>query len=271
MVRRQPSRIIMKPVKEITSLTFSQRLSIFVKENVAPLAVGLGIVLVLILCIALWLYSIGSSAKQASYLLYKASRDLDQSIAKYKDGKGQDLQDAINQLQFIQAEYPHTDSGIYSYIYLGQSHVAKGDYAQAIENYKNFLLFGPQDKYMQALINQRIASCYEEQQDYDEAIRFHRKVVPEDFSPEKAPPLGDFSLFSIGRSYELLGESGSAYLAYKQLQDNYPNSGLKDQALARLSILEPPKEEGGEEEKGQQSSSPSFPIAPPRAAPIKRR
>jgi predicted negative regulator of RcsB-dependent stress response len=275
MVRRQPSRIIMKPVKEITNLTFSQRVSIFIKDNVAPLLVGLGIFVVLILCVFLWIHSLGSSAEQANYLIFKATRGLDQRIAKYKEGEGQGLQDSIDQLQYLQAEYPHTDAGIYSYLYIGHAYVAKGDYTQAIENYKNFLLFGSQDKYLQTLVKQRIAFCYEQTQNYEEAIKYHRTVVPEDLDRDKTPPpLGDFSLYSIGRNYEILGESGRAYLAFKELQDQYPDSQLGDQALARLSILTPPKEEEIKEEgsKTESSSSvPTTPLAPPRPAPLKRR
>jgi tetratricopeptide (TPR) repeat protein len=246
-------------------------MSIFIKENVAPLSVGAGIVVVLILIVALWIHSMGSSAEQAKYLIYKASRNLDARIAQFKEGEDQGLQDSIDQLQYLQSEYPHTDAGVFSYLYLGHAYIAKGDYPQAIENYKNFLLFGPQDRYLQALINQRIAYCYEEQENYEEAIKYHQQIVPENIDIEKpGPPLGDFALFAIGRNYELLGESDGAYMAYSKLQDLYPDSRLNDQTLARLSLISPPAPEEGEGVSSD-TSVPSTPLAPPRPAPMKKR
>ena len=105
----------------------------------------------------------------------------------------------------------------------------KGDYGQAITEFKRFTHFFPNDR-RNALAHELIGLCYLEGGKFDDARGVFAKVYRAD--PDS--PEAKKALFLAGESYYREGEYDKAENFFDEVLKRYPSSALKNKALYRL-------------------------------------
>jgi TolA-binding protein len=105
----------------------------------------------------------------------------------------------------------------------------KGDYAQAISEFRRFTHFFPDDRRI-ALAHELIGLCYLEGGKFDEARGVFAKVYRAD--PDS--PEAKKALFLAGESYYKEGVYDKAEGFFDEVLKRYPSSTLRNKALYRL-------------------------------------
>jgi len=105
----------------------------------------------------------------------------------------------------------------------------KGDYAQAISEFKRFTHFFPDDR-RNALAHELIGLCYLEGGKFDDA----RGVFAKLYRADPDSPEAKKALFLAGESYYKEGVYDKAEGFFDEVLKRYPSSSLRNKALYRL-------------------------------------
>ncbi len=120
-------------------------------------------------------------------------------------------------LQIIE-DYKGTKAANLAYFYAGVSYMYLNDYDNAIKYLKNFKTEDPilaTEKYG------AIGDAYVQKDNYQEAIKFYKKAVADDYSNDLTTPL---FLKKLGLVYEKLGDYSQALKQYQKIYQEYPKS-----------------------------------------------
>jgi TolA-binding protein len=132
------------------------------------------------------------------------------------------------------AKYPHdklAGAALYS---LGWSYFEMGDYQNALPPFRNFLnnykapeiALYPYDTDAKL----RMGDSYYALGEYDKAIQTYKKSVHD-------KPGGDYAVFQIGNCYFRQGQIYQAVRTFRQFMQEYPQSGLKEQAQYNIAYI----------------------------------
>jgi TolA-binding protein len=110
-----------------------------------------------------------------------------------------------------------------------QDFMEKGDYVQAISEFKRFTHFFPNDRRI-ALANELIGLCYLEGGKFDEA----RGVFATLYRADPDSPAAKKALFLAGESYYKEGAYDKAEDFFDEVLKRYPSPSLRNKALYRL-------------------------------------
>ncbi|MBD3403305.1 tetratricopeptide repeat protein [candidate division GN15 bacterium] len=178
----------------------------------------IGIVAV-ILIVAAGSYYVSSQSEKTQEAASRYSR----AVMEYRNGQ---TQLALIGLEQVVDEYGGTDIAEQARFMLGAMNFEERNYAEAIEQFQNYL-----DKYKQNKLNRAaayagIAAAHENQGNYEEAAAHFEQAF--DAYP-RGPLAGDYMMGAM-RSYLLMGDIEKARTKLDQINAEFAGTGLANRA-----------------------------------------
>lgn len=193
----------------------------FIKENSKLLAGVLAGLLIVVFVVVLMFRSKAKANKQASGEL---------GIAELSLAQG-DTADAVLRLEDLISQYSGTTSANFAYALLGKISMAKGNYTEAIEDFKQYLEDSRKQDFFTVQVLNALANCYYIQEDYQGAADTYMeaaKLAPYKFQENK-------SLLNAAKCYLSLSDVEQARELITRVKDSKPD---EQEIKEKLNSLE---------------------------------
>jgi tetratricopeptide (TPR) repeat protein len=159
-------------------------------------------------------------------------------LASAEDPSSKGYQEALDQFERIQREYPNTKAAQLAQLRLGQELLESKQYDKAVEIYRKFLNGNPGERLYRLFALQNLGYAYEGGGDYQRALDSFQKLV--EMGESFLQPWG---YINVGRCYEKLGKKEEAIENYRTLLEKYPDSTMALMVRHKMGAL------GGTEKK----------------------
>ena len=149
---------------------------------------------------------------------------LNQALAKYQSAlDGQDSQKAYQSVsadfQLILNQYGSKNSGKIARIIFANISFDAGEYAKAIELYRQSMEDFKDHAFMNNLIRSDLGYAHEQLNDIPSALSYFEKIAE-----NQEPILRDEALFNLGVLYEKSGDHQKSADAFQRIIDEHPDS-----------------------------------------------
>jgi tetratricopeptide (TPR) repeat protein len=227
-------KIIKKKLKEPDEfITLTERSYLFVTQHGRSIAMGAGVVLVLLLAIFLF-QEWGKRNEGNAYKMLTSVIETYQMVSSpYREGSPQEYKNVLERFNEINAKFPKTSSGKLAALYEGNIHLRLGEFDEATKAYENYLEKAGKEKLYRAFAMEGLGYSYEGKKDYEKAVGAYQKVIDlrEDFQ------VGNAQL-GMGRCYEKMGKTREALEHYRSFINASPKSQMVNIVLRKISNLE---------------------------------
>ena len=227
-------KIIKRKLKEPDEfISFTERMYLFVTHHAKPIALGAGIVLILLLFTFLFQTWDKKKTEDADQMLNTAMETYQMVSSPYREGSPQEYKNAIERFNEVIAKFPKTQSGKLAVLYKGNIYLRLGEFDEAIKTYESYLEKAGKEKLYRAFATEGLGYSYEGKKDYEKAMHAFQKVID----------LGQgFQLASaylgMGRCSEKMGKTKEALENYKSFMKISEKSQMANIVLRKISSLE---------------------------------
>ncbi len=227
-------KIIKRKLKEPDEfISLTERMYIFVTHHGRPIALGAGIVLILLIVTFLFRTWDKKNTEDADRTFDSAMEAYQMVSSPYREGSPQEYKNAIERFNEVIAKFPKTQSGKLAILYKGNIHLRLGEFDEAIKAYESYLGKAGKEKLYRAFAMEGLAYSYEGKKEYEKAMQSFQKVVD----------LGQgFQLASaylgLGRCSEKMGKTKEALENYKSFMKISEKSQMANIVLGKISSLE---------------------------------
>lgn len=229
-------------------LSFTVRAFKWINEQKVALIVGALALVVVILGAFAWRWYSLNKEKAASKAFIQAREILDARVIPREDAAGTSSSDgsfysqddkyraAIAEFELVAQNHPDSATAALATYYVGEYSRRLGDYAKAIQNFKNYLKSAGPGGELAAFAVEGIAAALEAQGKDDEAAQQYKRLTesPFDMQPDRG-------LFHIARLEQKAGRNAEAIRLFNQIIEKYPKSIYLRSIADRLSVLEKPE------------------------------
>ena len=213
------------------------RLADFYDLHQEKVFIFLGLIVLVGIGIGFWVWYGIRQENQASVLAAEAAAHYHQpGTVLDESGAAESSKDhynaAIEIYEKLLDQYPRTRSAMFGQYYLGNSYLELGEYARAVESYKEFLDQFGHSEIMNALVQQRLGYALIAKGEVAAARDSFAQILKINSSNNK-----DQALFEIGRLKEVGGETEAAILDYQKIIEDFPDSVMASESRVRLRGL----------------------------------
>ncbi len=235
MVKRM--RISKKKLKEPDEfISTAARIISWTRDNLRLILIGIMICALVALSIVFWRIRTKTREAEALNAFHLASGIL----MSDEDPSSRPYQEAMDEFERIQREYPHTDAGQLAQLQLGQGFLKSKQYDKAVETYREFLDSNPGERLYRLFALQNLGYAYEGQGDYQNALDAFQGLV--DMGENFLQPWG---YLNMGRCYEKLGKREEALRNYRTFLEKFPDSTMARMVKHKIGVLEGSPNPGG--------------------------
>jgi tetratricopeptide (TPR) repeat protein len=223
-------RIVKKKLKgpdEFVSTT--ARMLSWTVENLKLILIGFIIGALVVVSLVFWRIKTRNREIEAFNSFYRAS----EMLMSAEDPSSKGYQEAIDEFERIQREYPHTDASQLAQLHLGQGLLNLKQYEKAVETYRKFLDNDPREGLYRLLALQSLGYAYEGQGDYQKALDSFQSLVAKGESF-----LQPWGYLNMGRCYEKLGKREDALKTYRVFLETFPDSAMAPTIRGKIKTLE---------------------------------
>jgi tetratricopeptide (TPR) repeat protein len=227
-------KIIKKKLKEPDEfITLTERSYLFVTHHGKPIALGAGIVLVLLLFIFFFQKWEKKKAEDAYQMFNSAVETYQMVNSPYREGSPQEYKNVIERFNEVITKFPKTQAGQLAVLYKGNIYLRLGEFDEAIKAYESYLEKGGKGKLYRAFAMEGLGYSYEGKKDYEKAIHAFQKVIDlgEGFQLANA-------YLGLGRCSEKIGKTKEALENYKSFMKISQKSQMANIVLRKISSLE---------------------------------
>ena len=225
--RRRLAKKKLKEPDEFISTT--ARMLSWTVENLKLILIGIIIGALVVVSLVFWRIRTRNREIEAFNSFYRAS----EMLMSAEDPSSKGYQEAIDEFERIQREYPGTDASQLAQLQLGQGLLNLKQYEKAVETYRKFLDSGPGEGLYRLLALQNLGYAYEGQGDYQKALDSFQSLVAKGKS--FLQPSG---YLNMGRCYEKLDKREEALKTYRIFLETFPDSAMAPTIRGKIKTLE---------------------------------
>jgi len=223
-------RILKKKLKEPDEfISTAARIISWARQNLRLILIGFIIGALVAISLVFWRIKARNREIEGLNSFYRAS----EMLASAEDPSSKGYQEAMDEFERIQREYPRTDAVQLAQLQLGQGFLNSKQYDKAVETYRKFLDNDPREELYRLLALQNLGYAYEGQGDYQRALDSYQSLVSEGESF-----LQPWGYFNVGRCYEKLGKREEALKAYRIFLEKFPDSAMASLVKNKIGVLE---------------------------------
>ncbi|HXX33149.1 MAG TPA: tetratricopeptide repeat protein [Thermodesulfobacteriota bacterium] len=227
-------KIIKKNLKKPDEfITLTERTFLFVTRHSRSIAVGAGIVLVLLLGIFSFQKWEKKNEGNAFQMFHLAMETYGMVSSPYRDGSPQEYRTVLEKFDEIITKYPKTSSGKIALLFKGNIYLRLGEFDDAIKAYEAFLQKTREKKLYRSFALDGLGYSYEGKKEYQKAVDAYQRIIGlgEGFQ------LAD-AYFGLGRCYEKMGKIKEALEYYRNFVSASKKSEMTNIVLRKISDLE---------------------------------
>jgi len=225
--RRRISKKKLKEPDEFISTT--ARMISWTMENLKLILIGIIIGALVVVSLVFWRIRARNREIEALNSFYRVS----EILMSAEDTSSKGYQEAIDEFERIQREYPHTDAFQLAQLQLGQGLLNLKQYEKAVETYRKFLDNEPREGLYRLLALQNLGYAYEGQGDYQRALDSFQSLVAKGESF-----LQPWGYLNIARCYEKLGKREEALNNYRIFLEKFPDSAMAPMIRGKIGTSE---------------------------------
>ena len=212
-----------KTVEEID--TFLEKSESFVESNAKPIAIGVGVVVLLVIGLIYYFNGYRKPLNvEASEQMFKAEQAFQRdSFALALNGNG-----TTTGFLSIIDEYGSTDAGNAAKMYAGLCYKQLGDFENAIDYLKKYSTDAP---IVEPAVNNAIADCYWELDKQDDAISYYKKAAAAD---DKV--VAPIAMQRMAEIYILKKDKDNAIKVLDELKTKFMNTTRSGEVDKLISI-----------------------------------
>jgi tetratricopeptide (TPR) repeat protein len=223
-------RISKKKLREPDEfISTAARVLLWTKENLKLILMGVIIGALVVFSIIVWRIKAKTREAEAFNAFYRAS----EILISAEDPSSKGFQEALDEFERIQREYPRTDAGELAQLQLGQGLLKLKQYDRALETYRKFLDSNPGQKLHRLFAYQNLGYAYEGLGDYQRALDSFQELV--DMGESFLQPWG---YLNMARCYEKLDRREEALKNYRIFLEKFPDSIMVPMVKNKTSALE---------------------------------
>ncbi len=225
-MKRIPKKKLKEPDEFIST---TARILSWTRENVRLILTGIVVGALVASSIVFW--RIRTERREAA-ALNSFHRALE-ILTSAEDPPSKEYQEALNEFERIQREYPNTKASQLAQLRLGQGLLESKQYDKAVEIYSTFLKSNPAERLYRLFALQNLGYAYEGQENYQRALDSFQRLVDmgESF-------LSPWAYISIGRCFEKMGKKEEALKNYRIFLEKYPESTMVPIIKSKLGTME---------------------------------
>ena len=227
-------KIIKKNLKKPDEfITLTERTFLFVTHHSRSIAVGAGIILILLLGIFSFQKWEKKNEGNAFQMFHLAVETYGMVSSPYRDGSPQEYRTVLEKFDEIITKYPKTSSGKIALLFKGNIYLRLGEFDDAIKAYEAFLQKTGEKKLYRSFALDGLGYSYEGKKEYQKAVDAYQRIVGlgEGFQ------LAD-AYFGLGRCYEKMGKIKEALEYYRNFVSASKKSEMTNIVLRKISDLE---------------------------------
>jgi tetratricopeptide (TPR) repeat protein len=227
-------KIIKKKLKEPDEfITLTERAYLSVTHHAKSIAVGAGIVLVLLSFIFFFQKWENKNAENA-YQMFNSVVDTYQMVSSpYREGSPQEYKNVIERFNEVITQFPKTPGGKLAVLYKGNIHLRLGEFDEAIKAYESYLEKAGKEKLYRSFAMEGLGYSYEGKRDYEKAMNAFQKVIDLGVGFQLAN-----AYLGLGRCCEKMGKTKEALENYKSFIKISQTSQMANIVLRKISSLE---------------------------------
>lgn len=223
-------RISKKKLKEPDEfISTAARTLLWTKENLKLILMGAIIGALVVFSIIVWRIRVKTREAEAFHAFDRAS----EILMSAEDPSSKGYQEALDEFERVQSEYPHTDAAQLAQLQLGKGFLELKQYDRAVETYRKFLDSNPGRKLYRLFAYENLGYAYEGQGDYQRALDSFQELV--DMGESFLLPWG---YLNIARCYEKLGKRQEALGNYRIFLEKFPDSTMVPMVKNKTGVLE---------------------------------
>jgi tetratricopeptide (TPR) repeat protein len=227
-------KIIKKKLKEPDEfITLSERAYLSVTQHAKSIAVGAGVVLVLLLFVFFFQKWGKKNAEDAYQMLNSVLETYQMVSSPYREGSPQEYKNVLERFNEVITKFPKTPGGKLAVLYKGNVHFRLGEFDEATKAYESYLEKAGKEKLYRAFAMEGLGYSYEGKRDYEKAMKAFQKVIDlgEGFQLPNA-------YLGLGRCCEKVGKTREALENYKSFIKISQKSQMANIVLRKISSLE---------------------------------
>ena len=227
-------KIIKKKLKKPDEfITLTERTFLFITHHSRSIAVGAGIVLILLLCIFSFKKWEKKNEENAYQMFHLAVETYEMVSSPYRDGSPQEYRAVLEKFDEVITKYPRTSSGKIAMLFKGNIYLRLGEFDDAIKAYEAFLQKTGKEKLYRSFALDGLGYSYGGKKEYEKAVDAYQRLVGlgEGFQSADA-------YFGLGRCYEKMRKSKEALENYRNFIRVSQKSEMTNIVLRKISDLE---------------------------------
>jgi len=226
-------KIIKKKLKKPDEfITLTERTFLFITHHSRSIAVGAGIVLILLLCIFSFEKWEKKNEENAYQTFHLAVETYEMVSSPYRDGSPQEYRAVLEKFDEVITKYPRTSSGKIAMLFKGNIYLRLGEFDDAIKAYEAFLQKTGKEKLYRSFALDGLGYSYGGKKEYEKAVDAYQRLagLGEGFQSADA-------YLGLGRCYEKVGKSKESLENYKSFIRVSKKSEMTNIVLRKISDL----------------------------------